>query len=91
MFFPGSRYEKTGTYVVTLADRSTALVVRLPQPRPAALIGYHPRIEGDRLDLLAARYLADPTTFWRLCDADDAVVPGALEARSLIGIPGPRS
>jgi hypothetical protein len=51
------------------------------------LAGFHPRKSGERLDLIAARYLSDPTWFWRLCDANNAPVPDALAARPLVGIP----
>lgn len=87
MFFPGSRYEKIGTYTVTLADGRTVAATRISLPSPGRLIGYHQRLEGQRLDLIAYRYLADPTAFWRLCDANDAMVPDALAAHALIGIP----
>jgi len=90
MFYRGSRYEKTGSYVVTLPDGRTAIAARLPLPTPSPLIGYHPRLDGERLDLLAARYLHDPTAFWRLCDANSSVVPDALAAHALVGIPGAR-
>jgi hypothetical protein len=43
--------------------------------------------EGQRLDLLAAHYLADPTTFWRLCDASDAIAPDALAIAETVRIP----
>jgi len=33
------------------------------------------------------RFLNAPTGFWQLCDANNAMVAGALAARSLIGIP----
>ncbi len=62
-------------------------MTRIPLPSPAALIGYHQRLEGQRLDLIASRYLADPTAFWRLCDANNAMVPDTLAAHPLIGIP----
>jgi hypothetical protein len=75
------------TYLVTLPDGRTVTAVKLPLPSAAAPVGYHPRVVGDRLDLLAARYLADPTVFWKLCDANDTVSPDALAARPLIGIP----
>jgi len=87
MFFPGSRYEKAGTYTVKKPDGTMVTVTRLPLPRAAPLLGYHRRLEGQRLDLIAARYLADATTFWRLCDANNTVVPEALAAQELIGIP----
>jgi hypothetical protein len=87
MFFPGSRYEHMGTYTVTRADGRLVSAVRIPLPRTDLLIGYHRRLLGQRLDLIAARYLSDATTFWRLCDANDAVVPDALAARDQVGIP----
>jgi nucleoid-associated protein YgaU len=36
--------------------------------------------QGDRLDLLAARTLGNPTLFWRICDANDAMHPLELTA-----------
>jgi hypothetical protein len=44
-------------------------------------------VAGDRLDLLAARYLNDATWFWKLCDTNNSVSPDALNARPLVGIP----
>ncbi len=87
MFFPGSRYAKQSTYQVKRADGSVVQAVRLPLPGPQLLLGYVRQTEPRRLDLIASRFLADATTFWRLCDANDAVVPDALAARDLIGIP----
>jgi hypothetical protein len=87
MFFPGSRYEKIGTYSVTVAGGRTVAATRIPLPSSGRPIGFHQRLEGQRLDLIAYRYLADPTAFWRLCDANDAMVPDALAAHPLIGIP----
>lgn len=87
MFFPGSRYQTAGTYSVTLPNGKTVRVTKLPLPRQTPLLGYHRRLDGQRLDLIANRYLKDPTAFWQLCDANDAIVPDALAARDLIGIP----
>lgn len=87
MFFPGSRYATAGTYQVALPDGTLVTATRLPAPRIRPLRGYHPRVEGQRLDLIAAHYLADATAFWRLCDANNALSPAALAARSRIGIP----
>jgi hypothetical protein len=87
MFAPNSRYAGQTTYTVTMPDGSVVVATRLPLPRPLALAGYHRRVTGDRLDLLAARYLKDPTFFWRICDSNNAPVPDALNARDLIGIP----
>jgi hypothetical protein len=87
MFFSGSRYEKLGTYSTTKADGKTVQATKLPLPSVAPLIGFHRRHEGQRLDLIASHYLSDATTFWRLCDANNEVVPDALAVRDLIGIP----
>jgi hypothetical protein len=87
MFFPGSRYANSGTYTLTLPGGTTVAVTRLPLPSNRTLTGFHRRQQGQRLDLMASRYLADPTTFWQLCDANNAMVPDALAAHNLIGIP----
>ena len=34
----------------------------------------------DRLDVIAGRYLGDPTAFWRIGDANDALDPDELVA-----------
>jgi hypothetical protein len=88
MFAQDSRYVKLATYVVKLPSGQVVTAVRLWQsPAALALAGFHVRAAGDRLDLLAARYLQDPTLFWKLCDANGTPVPASLEARPLIGIP----
>jgi hypothetical protein len=87
MFFPGSRYQNATTYTVKLADGTLAAVTRLPLPLTNPVIGYYRRQLGQRLDLIASHYLADATTFWRLCDANNTVVPDALAAHDQVGIP----
>ncbi|HYJ93740.1 MAG TPA: LysM domain-containing protein, partial [Vicinamibacterales bacterium] len=39
----------------------------------------HVVVEGERLDLIAAKYLGDSEQFWRICDANGAVRPAELE------------
>ncbi|SEO03946.1 hypothetical protein SAMN05216404_11089 [Nitrosospira multiformis] len=87
MIFPGSRYEKTGTMVLIRFDGTRINVLRTPIPRPAFVRGYFRRSEGQRLDLIANRFLNDPNGFWRLCDANNVMVPDALAKRDLVGIP----
>ena len=87
MFFPGSRYEGLGGYTITRVDGKTVLVTRLPLPGRSPLAGYHRRLVGQRLDHLAAHYLADATAFWRLCDANNSLIPDALAMAELVGIP----
>jgi hypothetical protein len=92
MFAANSRYYKLATYTVTLPDGSVYAATRSAAPNPLRLAGYHRRVAGDRLDLLAARYLKDPTLFWQLCDSDNAPAPDALAASDLVGIPaGPNT
>ena len=88
MFSAGSRYSSAGQpYQVTLPDGRQVLATPLPLPQHAPVLGYHPRASTDRLDLLAFQYLNDATAFWRICDANNAMVAGALAARSLVAIP----
>lgn len=82
-----SRYHGMSAYRATTASGATVTTLVIPGPRRPSPIGYHPRTAGDRLDMLAVRYLNDPTGFWRLCDTGNAMIPGALEQRSLIGVP----
>jgi len=88
MFFPGSRYLNLVSYTVKKADGTLVPVIRLPLPVQTTVLGYHPRHQRERLDLIAYHFLFDATTFWRLCDANNAMVPDALAAHDLIGIPG---
>jgi hypothetical protein len=87
MFFPGSRYAKLTAYQVTKSDGITVSVTRLPLPVSGPLAGFHPRQNGQRLDLIAAHFLNNATAFWRLCDANNSTAPDSLVAHNLIGIP----
>jgi hypothetical protein len=87
MFFSGSRYAKAGTTTVTKPDGTVVTVTKLPLPLTNPILGFHRRLEGQPLDLIAAHYLTDATTFWKLCDANNTMVPDALSVHDLIGIP----
>lgn len=88
MIFAGSRYQAAANYQVTRPDGTVMAVLRTPLPRPAAVQGYYQRRSASqRLDLIANYFLGDATGSWRLCDANNAVVPDALDARNLVGIP----
>ena len=87
MFDMNSRYVKLPTYQVP--DRRGRQVAVVP-PAPALtqeLAGYHVRKDGQRLDLLAGRYLADATMFWRICELADVMLPDALGVAAEIPIP----
>lgn len=71
----------TLTYVTPGGESITYLAPRfVPQPGPPnfSTIAKHVVKQGDRLDLLAAKYLGDPLLFWLICDANGAVRPDAL-------------
>lgn len=87
MVFPGSRYSITNTYTLTLPNGQTVTALKSPLPGRAVVQGYYRRAAAQRLDLIASFFLKDATTFWRLCVANNSVVPDALVARPLVGIP----
>ena len=89
MFSNGSRYLSTGTYTVTLVDGTSVAVTRIPLPRQRPALGFHRRLDTERLDLLAFHYLKDATTAWTLGWTNGAVVLDALAAHELVAIPRP--
>jgi hypothetical protein len=87
--FPtNSRYygSSTLTYHTTSGGNIVYLARRIvPQPGSPifATVARHIVRQGDRLDLIAAKYLADPLIFWLICDAN-----GAVEPHELVDTPG---
>jgi hypothetical protein len=84
--FPAdSRYYGSGTltYVTPAGETITYLARRIvsqPGPPNFATIATHSVRQGDRLDLIAAKYLGDPLIFWLICDANGAIEPSDLVA-----------
>ena len=87
MFLANSRYATAGTYTVRTTHGVSVTVIRMPVRAAPAIRGFHTRTEGQRLDGIAAHYLADATGFWQLCDASEAIAPDALAARETIAVP----
>jgi hypothetical protein len=87
MFSPSSRYADAGTYQVTLADGKVVVATRIPRPVTRSPIGWHRRADDERLDLIAYRYLKDPTRGWQLCETNGSICPDALASHELIAIP----
>jgi hypothetical protein len=87
MFLSNSRYANAGTYTVRTTRGASVTVTRLPVRSRPSIRGFHPRTDNQRLDGIAAHYLADATAFWRLCDAGAAVAPNAMAARDRIAVP----
>jgi len=48
---------------------------------------FHVVQEADRIDLLAYRYLDDPTLWWVICDYNDIFFPLDLELGAVLRIP----
>ena len=90
MFVRSSRYAQVPEAVyIDAAGREVAYkLLRILPPRPVDVAG-HLVVSGDRLDLLAHRYLGDPELFWRICDANGALRPEELtrETGRRISIP----
>lgn len=83
LFAPNSRYQGIETSTLTTPDGRTIAYVRrrfCPQPAQLAQIQTHVVTEGERLDVIAARYFNDPQLFWRVCDANGAMRPEDLTA-----------
>jgi hypothetical protein len=83
-----SRYynASTLTYITPTGETISYLARRVvPQPGAPnfATVATHAVRQGDRLDLIAAKYLGDPMMFWLICDANGAVRPSEL-----VGTPG---
>lgn len=84
-FPPDSRYCRYPTQQYTSPDGTViTYLARRFVPKPGApnyaTVAQHTVKRGDRLDLIAARYLGDPLMFWLLCDANGAIVPNDLVA-----------
>ena len=96
-----SRYDSVDTAVVDVPDgvggeRTVRYLRRraLPDPTQIRPLALHEVGADDRLDLVTARYLGDPTAFWRVADAnaaldsDDLVGPDAEGDLVIIPVPG---
>jgi len=83
-----SRYYGSSTlpYVTSTGETITYLAPRVvPQPGAPnfSTVAQRTVRQGDRLDLIAAKYLGDPLIFWLICDAN-----GAIDPHDLVATPG---
>jgi len=99
MFDTTSRYAKLAikTLSVTGPDgqaRDIRYVERrfLPAADAGTTVVEHTVTQGERLDNITAKYLGDPTQFWRVCDANEVLDPNELTEevghRTRIATPG---
>jgi hypothetical protein len=89
-----SRYAVVGIATVEIPDgvggrRTVRYLQRRLPPQPATLptLAEHVVRGGDRLDVVTATYLGDPSVFWRVCDANPVIHPDELTAADRIGLP----
>jgi hypothetical protein len=81
LFAPNSRYYGLPIKSITTSDgRTLNYLARrfVPQTDRFAFLKEHAVAQGDRLDILAAKYFNDPEQYWRLCDANNAIRPDEL-------------
>jgi hypothetical protein len=80
--FPAtSRYNGIATATLVGPDGQTIIYLTrrfLPPTDRFAVLQVHTVTQAERLDNIAAQYLGDPTAFWRLCDANNAMRPEEL-------------
>ena len=78
---PNSRYQGLETATVRTVEGKTVVYLKrrfVPPAEQLALLQEHSVAEGDRLDNLAATYFGDPELYWRICDANEAMLPDEL-------------
>ncbi|MEI6682120.1 MAG: hypothetical protein WCO44_05810 [Bacteroidota bacterium] len=90
MFTDESRYKKATQYQAKDHRGRTVNVAATPDAPNQPLQGYHLRKQGQHTDHLAARYLNEPTAFWRIAEANDAMLAESLTEKQEIAIPNKR-
>ena len=85
MFEKTSRYYSVGFATMHVLDsdglpHEIRYVQRrfIPSDEGTTTLIEHTFTQGDRLDNITARYLGDPTLFWRVCDANVVLSPAEL-------------
>ena len=86
-----SRYAEVERYSVPGPDGRLVTVAASPRRDQPPRLGRHVRRDGERLDHLAAHYLDDPTGYWRICDANNTMLPEALTDAHDVDIPAVRA
>ena len=82
------RRSRYATAILYTGGAEEFLGTRVPvdaTPRPDDR--FHTVVDGDRLDLLAHRYLGRTDLWWIICDYNDIFFPMELEPGSVLRIP----
>jgi hypothetical protein len=87
-----SRYANIDVGTVTIPDgtggtRTVRYLRRrfLPPADTSPTLTQHQVTGGERIDLVTASYLGDPTQYWRVCDANTVIHPDTLTNAEQIG------
>jgi hypothetical protein len=84
LFPVGSRYRGL-PILIALDSRGQEIVYVgrrwIPQPESFADVGRYQVRDGDRIDNIAAELIGGPAIYWRIADANAAIVPGELTLR----------
>ena len=78
MFDKSSRYYGIETLNVKDARGRTVTVVTAPDAPVQSIAGVHRLKQGQRLDHVAHRYLDDATSWWRIVELADVMLPDAI-------------
>jgi hypothetical protein len=81
LFAANSRCAGIGTATLSLPQGKTIIYLLrrfLPLAERFQLLQEHTVTQGERLDNITAQFMGDPTLFWRLCDANNAMRPEEL-------------
>jgi hypothetical protein len=88
MFPATSRYSGIALTRLQTADGRTVPYLSrrfLPPAAAAITLAEHIVTQDERLDNITARYLGDPEQFWRVCDANNAMLPEELTDEAALG------
>ncbi len=95
MFQPDSRYAGIANAILLTPEGREITYTRrrfLPRSASLPLLTEVSVIDGDRLDLIAARTLGQANQGWRIADANDAIHPlDLLEAGRSLRVPVPQA
>lgn len=87
-FSPTSRYVLHAATELATDRKGRAIVALTPAEVPEqTMLGEHLKKDHQRLDHLAHHYLRDATAFWRIAEANDALLPDALAEADRVIIP----
>ena len=81
MVSQSSRYYGVGIAVLVLPGGEEIQYLKrrfLQDPDRETVLSIHTVSEGERPDIIAAKYLGDPELFWRVCDANATMSPDEL-------------